>query len=412
MSSPAPRAPRHQPDESHITERPITFTPVSVAIADVAAGKPVVVVDEDGAVEEGDLVFAAEVATPELVAFMVRHTSGYVCVPLDKEACGRLDLPLMAAASAGPSDAGYTVTVDARAGIGTGISASDRATTIRLLANPTTRAQELTRPGHVVPKLTREGGVLRRPAVAEAAVDLARLAGLRPAAVSATIVSQRDAKAMATTAELRSFADDHGLALISITDIVAWRRERETCIERVAEARIPTRYGHFRAICYQNIYDATQHIAMVCGEVDDKHSGSAPLVRVHAECVFGDLFGAESCSCAAHLDSAMEAVAKDGHGVVLYMRNGGSNGSVPPSPHTRPADARDYGIGAQILADLGIRSMRLLTDNPRKRSALAGYGLTAVGHVPLSADTAVDDRSFLSAGIGAAAPGCTDTGAV
>lgn len=407
MSRPVRQVQVRRSRETELVAQSVAFDPIEVAIADIGAGKPVVVVDQGGAAEEGDLVFAAELATPALVAFMVRHTSGYVCVPLEREACGRLELPLMA--GSGVNDTGFTVTVDARTGIGTGISASDRAATIRLLADATTRPQQLTRPGHVVPKLTREGGVLRRPAVAEAAVDLARLAGLSPAGVSATVVSRRDSKAMASTGELRSFADEHGLALVSIADVVAWRHRRETCIRRVAEARIPTRYGGFRAICYENVYDATQHIALVCGELDPADRQSAPLVRVHAECLLGDVFGAENCSCAQHLELALEAIARDGHGVMVYMRGGGSGGPIPVSPHARPADARDYGIGAQILADLGITSMRLLSDNPGKRLALAGYGLSAIGYVPLAADDGLADGGR-SVGAASATPGRADTG--
>ncbi|MFC0315391.1 bifunctional 3,4-dihydroxy-2-butanone-4-phosphate synthase/GTP cyclohydrolase II [Gordonia phosphorivorans] len=373
------------------------------ALADIAAGKAVVVVDDEDRENEGDLIFAAEMATPELVAFMVRYTSGYLCVPLESADCDRLGLPPMYSVNQDKHGTAYTVTVDAREGIGTGISAADRATTIRKLAETDTAAHDFTRPGHVVPLRAKEGGVLRRPGHTEAAVDLARLAGLRPAGVICEIVSQKDEGEMARTDELRVFADEHGLALISIADLIAWRRRNEKHVVRVAEARIPTAHGDFTAVGYSSPYDDVEHVAMVMGDLTggDK-PGEDILVRVHSECLTGDVFGSLRCDCGPQLDAALAAVAAEGRGVVLYMRghegrgigllhklqayqlqDGGADTVDANLALGLPADARDYGLGAQILVDLGIRSMRLLTNNPAKRVGLDGYGLEIIERVAM-----------------------------
>ena len=294
---------------------------VERAVADIAAGKAVVVIDDEDRENEGDLIFAAEKATPELVAFMVRYTSGYLCVPLDGAICDRLGLLPMYAVNQDKHGTAYTVTVDAKDGVGTGISASDRATTMRLLADPTSVADDFTRPGHVVPLRAKDGGVLRRPGHTEAAVDLARLAGLQPAGAICEIVSQKDEGAMAQTDELRVFADEHGLALISIADLIEWRRKHEKHIERIAEARIPTRHGEFRAVGYTSIYDDVEHVALVRGDIAGPHGdGHDVLVRVHSECLTGDVFGSRRCDCGPQLDAALAMVAREGRGVVLYMR--------------------------------------------------------------------------------------------
>ena len=294
---------------------------VERAVADIAAGKAVVVIDDEERENEGDLIFAAEKATPEMVAFMVRYTSGYLCVPLDGAICDRLGLLPMYAVNQDKHGTAYTVTVDARKGVGTGISASDRATTMRLLADPTAVADDFTRPGHVVPLRAKDGGVLRRPGHTEAAVDLARMAGLQPAGAICEIVSQKDEGSMAQTDELRVFADEHGLALITIADIIEWRRKHEKHIERIAEARIPTRHGEFRAIGYTSIYEDVEHVALVRGEIAGPNAdGDDVLVRVHSECLTGDVFGSRRCDCGPQLDAAMAMVAREGRGVVLYMR--------------------------------------------------------------------------------------------
>ncbi|MBD0861496.1 bifunctional 3,4-dihydroxy-2-butanone-4-phosphate synthase/GTP cyclohydrolase II [Gordonia sp. zg691] len=373
------------------------------AIADIAAGKAVVVVDDEDRENEGDLIFAAEMATPELVAFMVRYTSGYLCVPLDGDSCDRLGLPPMYSMNQDKHGTAYTVTVDARDGIGTGISASDRATTMRLLADPDATAADFTRPGHVVPLRAKEGGVLRRPGHTEAAVDLARLANLSPAGVICEIVSQKDVGSMAQTDELRVFADEHDLAMISIADLIAWRRRHEKHVVRVADARIPTRHGDFRAVGYSSVYDEVEHVALVKGDITGADGeGHDVLVRVHSECLTGDVFGSLRCDCGPQLDAAMEMVADEGRGIVLYMRghegrgigllhklqayqlqDAGSDTVDANLELGLPADSRDYGLGAQILVDLGVSSMRLLTNNPAKRVGLDGYGLHIVDRVPM-----------------------------
>ena len=375
------------------------FDSIERALADIAAGKAVVVVDDEDRENEGDLIFAAQMATPALMAFLVHHSSGYVCVPLTGEVCDRLGLPPMYSTNQDKHGTAYTVTVDAREGIGTGISATDRATTARLLADPAAGAHSFSRPGHVVPLRALEGGVLRRPGHTEAAVDLARLAGLEPAGVICEVVSQREPGDMARTAELRDFADEHGLAMISIADLIAWRRRNERQVERIAEARIPTVYGDFTAVGFQSVYDGVEHVALVRGEVGN---GQDLLVRVHSECLTGDVFGSLRCDCGTQLDAALAAVAAEGRGVVLYMRghegrgiglmhklqayelqDAGSDTVDANLMLGLPADARDYGIGAQILVELGVRSMRLLTNNPAKRVGLDGYGLQITERVAM-----------------------------
>jgi 3,4-dihydroxy 2-butanone 4-phosphate synthase / GTP cyclohydrolase II len=372
---------------------------VDRALVDLAAGKAVLVIDDEDRENEGDLIFAAQLATPELVAFMVRYTSGYICVPITEANADRLDLPPMFRVNQDRRGTAYTVTVDAREGISTGISASDRAHTIRLLADPATTSADLSRPGHIVPLRARDGGVLRRPGHTEAAVDLARLAGLAPAGVLCEVVSEKDPSGMARADELRTFADEHGLALISIADLIAYRRRSEKLVERVATARVPLRYGEFTAVGYSSSYDNREHVAFVFGEIGE---GEDVLVRVHSECLTGDVFGSLRCDCGPQLDAALAAVAREGRGVVLYVRGHegrgigllhklqayqlqdlGSDTLDANLELGLPADARDYGTGAQILVDLGIHTMRLLSNNPAKRAGLEGYGLRIVGQVPL-----------------------------
>ncbi|ALG84754.1 bifunctional 3,4-dihydroxy-2-butanone-4-phosphate synthase/GTP cyclohydrolase II [Gordonia phthalatica] len=381
----------------------VVFDTVERAIADIAEGKAVVVVDDEDRENEGDLIFAAEKATPELVAFMVRYTSGYLCVPMTGDNCDRLGLPPMYSVNQDKHGTAYTVTVDAREGIGTGISAADRATTMQKLADPTSNAHDFTRPGHVVPLRAKPGGVLRRPGHTEAAVDLATAAGLAPAGVICEIVSQKDPGHMAQTPELRVFADEHDLALISIADLITWRRHHEKHVERVADARIPTAHGTFRAVGYRSSFDDAEHVALVMGDISGADGkGEDVLVRVHSECLTGDVFGSLRCDCGPQLDAAMEMVGREGRGVVLYMRGHEGRGiglmhklqayqlqddgadTVDANLELGlPADARDYGLGAQILVDLGVRSMRLLTNNPAKRVGLDGYGMEIVERVPM-----------------------------
>ncbi len=369
------------------------------ALADLEAGRPVVVVDDEDRENEGDLIFAAEHATPELVAFMVRYTSGYLCVALTGQDCDRLDLPPMYHWNQDHKGTAYTVTVDAAEGVSTGISAADRARTTALLADPATTPDDLTRPGHVVPLRARDGGVLRRPGHTEAAVDLARLAGKRPAGALCEVVSQKNEGEMARRDELDLFASEHDLALITIADLIAYRRRFEKQVERVAEARIPTVHGTFRTFGYDSTLDGIEHIALVYGDIGD---GEDILVRVHSECLTGDVLGSLRCDCGPQLDAAMAKVAEAGRGVVLYVRGQEGRGigllhklqayqlqdrgadTVDANVELgMPVDGRDYGQGAQILRDLGVKSMRLLTNNPDKRVGLEGYGLRIVGRVPL-----------------------------
>ncbi|CAN5334923.1 bifunctional 3,4-dihydroxy-2-butanone-4-phosphate synthase/GTP cyclohydrolase II [soil metagenome] len=391
---------------------PVTgLDPIERALADIAAGKAVVVVDDEDRENEGDLIFAAEMATPELVSFMVRYTSGYICVPLTEQDCDRLELPPMHAVNQDKRGTAYAVAVDAREGVSTGISATDRALTMRLLADPASTPTDFTRPGHIVPLRAKPGGVLRRPGHTEAAVDLAVMAGLRPAGVLCEIVSQKDEGDMARLEELTLFAHEHGLAIISIADLIAWRRRTEKQVERVAEAKIPTAHGEFRAVGYQSILDDTDHVALVRGDIGD---GQDVLVRVHSECLTGDVFGSRRCDCGPQLDAALQAVAAEGRGVVLYVRGHEGrgiglmhklqayslqdNGSDTVDANLElglPADARDYGTGAQILGDLGIRTMTLLTNNPTKRAGLEGYVLEIFGRRGLPVHATKENLRYL-----------------
>ncbi len=366
---------------------------IEQAIKDIAAGRPVVVVDDEDRENEGDLIFAAEFATQELLAFMVRYTSGYICVPLPEDEADRLDLPPMHHTNQDRRGTAYAVAVDAREGVTTGISAADRAHTIRLLAGANTKPTDLSRPGHVVPLRARPGGVLRRPGHTEAAIDLAVLAGARPVGVLCELVN--DDGTMMRLPDLTAFAEEHGLTLISVADLVAYRRRNEAQVVRGAEVRLPTEHGQFRAVGYRATVDAAEHIALVYGDLGD---GEDVLVRVHSECLTGDVLASLRCDCGPQLDAALDRVAAEGRGVVLYMRGHEGRGigllhklqayqlqdlgrdTVDANLELGlPADARDYGTGAQILYDLGVRSMRLLTNNPAKRAGLEGYGLTVIG---------------------------------
>jgi 3,4-dihydroxy 2-butanone 4-phosphate synthase/GTP cyclohydrolase II len=383
--------------------------PVERAIADIAAGKPVVVVDDEDRENEGDIVFAAQMASAQLVAFTMTHCRGLLCVPLEEEALDHLQLGQMAPHNTERMQTAFTVSVDAREGVTTGISAADRAHTIQLLADPDTSPYDLVRPGHVFPLRAKAGGVLRRPGHTEAAVDLARLAGLRPAGVICEIVKEDGT--MARLPELRDFADTHGLALISIADLIAFRRRTEKQIVRVAEAKIPTAHGEFVAVGYESVLDGTDHVALVRGDIGD---GEEVLVRVHSECLTGDVFGSRRCDCGPQLDAALARVAEEGRGVVLYVRGHEGRGiglmhklqayQLQDIGHDTvdanlelglPADARDYGTGAQILVDLGVRTMKLLSNNPAKRAGLEGYGLEIVGREPLPVHATPENLRYL-----------------
>ena len=379
------------------------------AIADIAAGKMVVVVDDEDRENEGDIVFAAQMASPELIAFTMTHCRGLLCVPLEEDVLDKLQLGQMAPHNTERMQTAFTVSVDAREGVTTGISAADRAHTIQMLADPDTSPYDLVRPGHVFPLRAKPGGVLRRPGHTEAAVDLARLAGLRPAGVICEIV-QEDGT-MARLPQLIEFAELHGLALVSIADLIAFRRRTESQVKRVAEAKIPTAHGEFLAVGYESLLDSTDHVALVKGEIGD---GEDVLVRVHSECLTGDVFGSRRCDCGPQLDAALQTVAEAGRGVVLYVRghegrgiglmhklqayqlqDGGSDTVDANLELGLPADARDYGTGAQILVDLGIRTMTLLSNNPAKRAGLEGYGLEIVGRQQLAVHATPENLRYL-----------------
>ena len=366
---------------------------IEFALTELRAGRPIIVVDDEDRENEGDFIFAAELATADVVGFVVRYSSGVVCVPLPGEDCDRLGLPPMHVVNEDRKGTAYTVSVDATDVPDTGISAGDRAWSIRKLADPATTAESFTRPGHVFPLRARDGGVLVRPGHTEAAVDLTRMAGLRPAAGICEVVN--DDGSMTRLPGLRLFAAEHRLALISIADLIAHRRAREVQVRRVATARLPLPDGLFHAVGYASTVDARELIALVCGEIGD---GEDVLVRVHAECGLGDVFGSQRCTCGSQLDQALAAIAHAGRGVLLYIRGVESDHTDLLShlanlerqdqgqPHDAPPtqDRRLYGLGAQVLADLGVRSMRLLTNRPVPRSGIEGYGLTILGSQPLT----------------------------
>ncbi len=366
------------------------FAAVEEAIAAVARGGMVVVVDDEDRENEGDLVMAAESATPETIAFFLAHTSGVICVPLMPDRADRLELPLMVSANTEAQRTAFTVSVDARHSTTTGISAADRAATIAALIDPATRASDLNRPGHIFPLRYRPGGVLKRAGHTEATVDLARAAGLTPAGVLCEIVSE-DKSEMARLPELEKFAATHGLPLISIAELIRHRRRTEKLVRRVSEARIPTAAGPFTAHVYESTLDGEQHLALVMGDVAGERD---VLVRVHSECLTGDVFGSLRCDCGPQLRAALERIEAEGTGVLIYLRGhegrgiglghkirayqlqeGGHDTVDANLAQGLPVDSREYGIGAQMLVDLGVTTMRLMTNNPSKYGGLEGFGL-------------------------------------
>ncbi|MBK5223393.1 MAG: bifunctional 3,4-dihydroxy-2-butanone-4-phosphate synthase/GTP cyclohydrolase II [Acidimicrobiia bacterium] len=370
---------------------------MSDAIAAIRRGEMVVVVDDEDRENEGDLIMAAEAATPEKIAFFVRHTSGVICVALTGERCDALGLPLMVADNTESQRTAFTHTVDYRHGTTTGISAADRTATVLALADPEVAWSDFNRPGHIFPLRARDGGVLKRAGHTEAAVDLARLAGMHPTGALCEIVN--DDGTMSRVPELIEFASTHGLLLISIADLIRYRRAHEKLVERTGEGRVPTRFGAFTAYAFRSVIDGTEHVAFVKGEV----AGSEPvLVRVHSECLTGDIFGSLRCDCGPQLNSAMELIADEGRGVVVYLRGHEGRGiglghklrayGLQDAGHDTidanlalglPVDSREYGIGAQILVDLGVEKLRVLTNNPAKYGGLHGFGLEITERVPL-----------------------------
>ena len=354
---------------------------VDAAIDAVRAGRMVIVVDTEKASDEGALMVAAAHATQERVAFMVRYTGGILCVPMAAEDLDRLRLPPMVVVNEDPRAIGYSVSVNARTGIGSGISAADRARTISLLIDPDTEPEDLIRPGQVFPLRAVDGGVLRRAGHAEAAVDLARLAGLPPVAVIGQVVD--DDGSVARGARLRAFAVEHGVTTVTVTDLIAYRRRRERLVELKASSRLPTSNDEFQAYGFQSVLDGQEHMALIMGDLP-VDSGIPILVRIHSECLMGNVFQSEGCRCGQKLDRAMGLIAAEGRGIVVYLRGHERRHAHHLREADGPsADARDYGVGAQILADLGVGRMRLLTDNPAKRVGLQSYGLEVVETVRL-----------------------------
>jgi 3,4-dihydroxy 2-butanone 4-phosphate synthase / GTP cyclohydrolase II len=391
-------------------ELAVPLDDVTRAIAEIAAGRPVIVADDADRENEGDLVFAASMATPELLAFTIRYARGLICVPMLGTDLERLYLPQMTSHNQEHHGTAFTLSVDARDGITTGISAADRARTIQLLASPSTGHDDLVRPGHVFPLRYAEGGVLSRRGHTEAAVDLARLAGLPSAGVVCEIVN--DDGTMMRLPELREFADQHSLALVSIDQLVDHRRRTERLVTRVAQTHIPNAYGRWQAYGYRSDIDNAEHLALVLGDIGD---GTDVLTRVHSECLTGDVLGSQRCDCGTQLQAAMAAIAERGRGVVLYLRGHEGRGigllsklqayelqdagadTVDANLELGlPVDAREYSVAAQLLTDLGVRSVQLLTNNPEKVGALADHGF-GVTRIPLPPLTTPHNLRYLTA---------------
>jgi 3,4-dihydroxy 2-butanone 4-phosphate synthase/GTP cyclohydrolase II len=371
---------------------------IEEAVAQLRNGGMVVVVDDEDRENEGDLVMAAEDVSAESMAFYLEYTSGIFCVPLESQRADELDLPLMVVANTEAQRTAFTVSVDYRHGTTTGISAHDRAATVRALIDPGTRPNDLNRPGHIFPLRYRQGGVLKRAGHTEATIDLCRLAGKKPAGVLCEIVTA-DKSDMARLPELEAFAEQHHLPIVTIADLVRYRRRNEKLVKRVAESSLPTEFGQFQAYVFESVLDGEQHMALVYGDIS---SARDLLVRVHSECLTGDALGSLRCDCGPQLHTALAKIAAEGAGVVVYLRGHEGRGiglghkirayalqeegrdTVDANlEQGLPVDSREYGIGAQILVDLGVTSMRLMTNNPIKYGGLEGFGLNIVERVPL-----------------------------
>jgi 3,4-dihydroxy 2-butanone 4-phosphate synthase/GTP cyclohydrolase II len=386
------------------------FGTIEQAIEDIRQGRLVLVADDEDRESEGDLVGAAERVTPDMVNFMATHGRGLICLTLTSERCQALGLPQMADESSDAYETAFTVSVDAakRFGVTTGISAADRAKTVQVAIDPATMPADLRRPGHVFPLRARPGGVLQRVGHTEASVDLARLAGLYPGGVICEVLA--DDGTMMRRPQLERFAETHGLTFVTVAQLVAYRLQNESLVHRIAEAQLPTHHGEFRIVGYENDVDNHEHVALVYGDVDDQQN---VLVRMHSKCLTGDVFGSHRCDCGPQLEAAMRTIAEDGRGVVVYLDQEGrgigllnklkayelqdsgrdtveANEALGFAP-----DLRNYGIGAQILRDLGLSSIRVMTNNPRKMVGLEGYGLEIVERVPLVADTTEANRAYI-----------------
>jgi 3,4-dihydroxy 2-butanone 4-phosphate synthase/GTP cyclohydrolase II len=384
------------------------FSSIAEAIEDIKAGKFVIVVDDEDRENEGDLVMAAERVTPETINFMAKHARGLICLPITGERLDELDIPLMVNNNTSPFCTAFTVSVEAKRRVTTGISAHDRAETVKAMIDPETKPEDIARPGHIFPLRAREGGVLVRAGHTESVIDLARLAGLYPAGVICEIMNEDGS--MARLPQLETMSSKHNLRIISVTDLISYRRRHEKLVQKVATAKLPTKYGDFTAIAYKSDIDNDEHLALVMGDVEAR---KPVLVRVHSECLTGDIFGSLRCDCGEQIIQSIKRIAEEGCGVLLYMRQEGrgigfhnkicayelqdkgldtieANLSLGFEP-----DLRDYGIGAQILVDLGLHKIRLITNNPKKVIGLEGYGINVMETVPIIIPPNPHNRRYL-----------------
>lgn len=391
------------------------FASVEAAVGAIGRGEIVIVVDDEDRENEGDLIMAAEFATPENIAFFIRHTSGFICTAITSERARELRLDPMVSENTESMKTAFLVSVDVKKGTSTGISAADRAATIRAMVDPLTLPDDLARPGHIMPLEAREGGVLKRAGHTEASVDLPRLAGLEPVGVLCEIVDV-DKTGMARVPELTEFAAEHGLLMITIADLIRYRRRHEQLVERITNVTMPTEWGTFQCHAFESTLDGIEHLAFVYGDVGEvsEVSDDGVLVRVHSECLTGDVFGSRRCDCGPQLERAMQMVADEGAGVVVYLRGHEGRGiglghklrayalqeqgrdTVDANTDLGlPVDSREYGIGAQILVDLGVSRLRLLTNNPAKYGGLQGFGLEIVERVPLTLEPTAENLEYL-----------------
>jgi 3,4-dihydroxy 2-butanone 4-phosphate synthase/GTP cyclohydrolase II len=390
--------------------KPLTegFTSVEQAVADIAEGRMIIVVDDEDRENEGDLTLAAEKVTPDAINFMARHGRGLICLPMTARRLKELEIPLMVEENTSNYQTAFCVSIEARRKVSTGISAADRAETVRVAVDPTSKPSDLARPGHMFPLMAREGGVLKRAGQTEAAVDLARIAGLKPAGVICEILKEDGT--MARVPDLLRFSRQHQVRILTIAELIRYRMQHERLVRRVAQPKLPTHYGEFQIIAYESDIEPKNHLALVMGKF---HPREPVLVRVHSECLTGDVFGSTRCDCGAQLEKAFEIIAREGKGVIVYLRQEGRGiglvnklrayelqdrgEDTVQANHSLgfKADYRDYGIGAQILRDVGVRRLRVLTNNPVKFIALKGYGLEIVERVPLEVAPSSDTLRYL-----------------